>query len=102
MWLPVTSDVALGVGRDARTEVFVLLTNSASARHLNEAIVRQSTMFAARSEALVRSLRRVDRVQQTIGIGPFLHARESQPEAELLLVAPLPIMTFYCASDKRL
>ena len=58
VWLPVASDVAIGLGRAAGTEIVVPVSDTAQVRHLNEAIVRQSTMFAARSEALVRSLGR--------------------------------------------
>lgn len=55
MWLPVSSDVLVGVGAGAPTELRYL-DSERPIRSLNEAIVRQSTSFGCCSPRLVRSL----------------------------------------------
>jgi len=56
MWLPIASDVMVGLGREAGTETLASTTDASQIRHINEAIASQSTMIAGASKALVRSL----------------------------------------------
>ncbi|MFL5295273.1 MAG: DUF4238 domain-containing protein, partial [Phenylobacterium sp.] len=55
LWLPIASDVMVGLGRGHGTETLVDCS-SASIRHINLAIAQQSTMFASGSAALTESL----------------------------------------------
>ncbi len=56
MWLPVAHDVMVGVGHLKGFESYIQTTDTNMIRALNAAIVGQSSMFAGRSEAQVRSL----------------------------------------------
>ena len=58
LWLPVASDVLVGLGVGRGTETVVPIT-SAQVRHVNSGIAGQSTMFASASEPLTRSLSRL-------------------------------------------
>jgi len=58
LWLPIASDVMVGLGRGQGTETLVLDCPTETIRHTNLAIVQQSTMFASGSAALTRSLAR--------------------------------------------
>lgn len=56
MWLPIASDVAVGVGLgDGGTSLY-LLSDDRPIRMLNIAIARQSNVIAAKSAELVRSV----------------------------------------------
>jgi hypothetical protein len=55
-WLPVSSRIAIGLGQAQGTETIIQLNEQSLIRDLNMAIAKQSTMFAAASEQLVRSL----------------------------------------------
>lgn len=57
LWLPIASDVVIGLGRGRSTETLVPVT-AAQVRHLNSAAVSQSTVFASASADLTRSLAR--------------------------------------------
>ena len=56
MWLPITSDVVVGVGRGDGGVSLHAIEDDRFVRHLNLAIARQSGTIAARSAALVRSV----------------------------------------------
>lgn len=56
MWLPIASDIAVGVGRGDGGVSLHLAMDGAPVRQLNESIARQSGTIAAGSEALVRSI----------------------------------------------
>lgn len=55
LWLPIASDVMVGLGRGQGTETLVDCTPE-NVRHINLAIVKQSTMFASAAAALTSSL----------------------------------------------
>lgn len=55
LWLPIASDVMVGLGRGKGTETLVDCTPD-NIRHINLAIAQQSTMFASGSTALTQSL----------------------------------------------
>ena len=55
LWLPIASDVMVGLGRGQGTETLVDCS-SENIRHTNLAIAHQSTMFASGSAALTWSL----------------------------------------------
>ena len=56
MWLPLASDIAVGAGRGDGSISLHLAQNGDPVRQLNLAIAKQSTMIAAGSAALVRSI----------------------------------------------
>jgi hypothetical protein len=56
MWLPVSSDTMVGVGERAGTERFIPTSDIRMIRSANASIVSQSSLFAGRSEAQIRSL----------------------------------------------
>jgi hypothetical protein len=56
MWLPIASDVAAGVGRGDGEVGLLFLDNHAPVRQLNSAIAGQSSIIAAASATLIRSL----------------------------------------------
>jgi hypothetical protein len=56
VWLPVSWDIAIGVGLQAGTESFVPITEPSWVRHINEGIAGQSTVYAGRSKDLLCSL----------------------------------------------
>ena len=55
LWLPVASDVMVGLGRGQGTETLVDCSPD-NVRYINLAIAKQSTMFASGSAPLTRSL----------------------------------------------
>lgn len=55
LWLPIASDVMVGLGRGRSTETLVDCSPE-DIRHTNLAIVQQSTMFASGSAPLTQSL----------------------------------------------
>lgn len=55
LWLPIASDVMVGLGKGPATETLVNCTPD-QVRGVNLAIVSQGTMFASGSQALTRSL----------------------------------------------
>ncbi|OOG61989.1 hypothetical protein B0E45_31780 [Sinorhizobium sp. A49] len=57
MWLPISADVAVGVGRYDVPEFFRELTDS-DTRFLNEGLARQSSQIVGRSFELINSLGR--------------------------------------------
>jgi hypothetical protein len=56
MWLPIASDIAMGVGRNDGGVSLHYLDHTEPIRQLNTAIASQSAIIAAGSAALVRSL----------------------------------------------
>jgi len=56
MWLPISSKVAVGLGRRNQREIVYSLDDHAAIRRLNLAIARQSTEFASHSAALTSSI----------------------------------------------
>lgn len=56
MWLPIASDVAVGLGRGRREVALVDLISDRQVRHLNDAIARQSSAIAGRSPLLIASV----------------------------------------------
>lgn len=56
MWLPVASDVVVGIGGYGRKERLEHLTNQSAIDQLNQATAEQSTSFAAASKELIVSL----------------------------------------------
>lgn len=56
MWLPVASDIAAGVGNAEGGVNLLFLSDDAPIRQLNSAVAAQSSIIAAASPALVRSL----------------------------------------------
>ena len=56
MWLPISSDIAMGAGQGGGAVDLHLLSDARPVRQLNEAIAAQSGTVAARSPALVRSI----------------------------------------------
>lgn len=55
LWLPISSDVMVGLGRGQGTETLVACSPE-NIRHTNLAIAQQSTMFASGSATLTQSL----------------------------------------------
>ncbi|MBY5329941.1 DUF4238 domain-containing protein [Rhizobium leguminosarum] len=55
LWLPIASDVIVGVGLYDKTELLIPF-NTAQVRNQNEASAKQSTQIVGRSSALVKSL----------------------------------------------
>ena len=55
LWLPIASDVMVGLGRGQGTETLVECAPE-NVRHTNLAIAQQSTMFASASASLTQSL----------------------------------------------
>ncbi|MGR9145664.1 hypothetical protein ACU8MP_25345 (plasmid) [Rhizobium leguminosarum] len=55
LWLPIASDVIVGVGLYDRTELLIPF-NTAQVRNQNEASAKQSRQIVGRSSALVKSL----------------------------------------------
>lgn len=56
MWLPVASDVAIGVGDGKGGIVYAQVDDDRQIRHINVAIAMQSTIIAGRSPELIASL----------------------------------------------
>lgn len=56
IWLPVASDVVVGLGHGPDREVFVPITDATHIRHINEAISAQSQVIAGHSQKLIASL----------------------------------------------
>jgi hypothetical protein len=56
LWMPIASDVAVGVGKGNGDVSLFLATDAVPVRQLNEAIAQQSGTIAAASQVLVRSI----------------------------------------------
>lgn len=56
VWLPIASDIAVGVGRGDGGISLHLVQADSQIRHLNNSIANQSSTIAGRSEHLVRSI----------------------------------------------
>lgn len=56
MWLPIASDVAVGLGPGRREVTLVDLASDRQIRQLNDAIARQSSAIAGRSPLLISSV----------------------------------------------
>ena len=55
-WLPISSDVAVGLGRVGQPEILIAIDEQQRVRNLNQVIANQSTSFAAASKSLVEEL----------------------------------------------
>lgn len=58
MWLPISSRVAVGMGKRTELETMYFLADHSAIRRLNVAIAQQSTEFASRSIELTNSIAR--------------------------------------------
>jgi hypothetical protein len=56
MWLPIASDVAVGIGNGSREVLLIELADERPVRQINQAIARQSSAIAGCSAALVASV----------------------------------------------
>ena len=56
MWLPISSKLAIGVGKRNTPETLYYLRDHSAIRHLNIAIARQSSAFASHSAHLTASI----------------------------------------------
>jgi hypothetical protein len=56
MWMPIASDVAVGIGPGSRDVLLIEVTDERPVRQINQAIARQSSAIAGCSAALVASV----------------------------------------------
>ncbi len=83
MWLPVASDVMIGLGQIGGGEIYVEI-DSWRVRHVNQSIAKQSSQIAARSELLIKSLQsHVGKLQRQghAGSPTALHSNSATPAA---------------------